>query len=63
LTLYNDGRNWDGPGWWVYWNVLDPPTPDSGAYSDGMRPRYTYVSTGLVIVEGNGGELMVFSHK
>ncbi|HEY4690068.1 MAG TPA: PQQ-binding-like beta-propeller repeat protein [Anaerolineae bacterium] len=63
LSLYNDGTYWDGPGWWTYWNVLDPPTVPSGAYSDGMRPRYTYVSDGLVIVEGNGGELMVFRHR
>lgn len=65
LTSYSTGRYWDGPGWWTYWNVLDPPTPASAsqAYSDGMRPRYTYVSANLLIVEGNGGELMVFTHN
>jgi hypothetical protein len=63
LTLYNDGRYWAGPGWWTYWNMLDPPTPASSAYSDGIRPRYTYVSGNLIVVEGNGGELMVFTHK
>lgn len=63
LTLYNDTRYWGGPGWWTYWNVLDPPTLASGAYSDGIRPRYTYVSGNLLIVEGNGGELMVFTHN
>jgi outer membrane protein assembly factor BamB len=63
LSLFADGTYWDGPGWWTYWNVLDPPTVPANAYSDGMRPRYTYVSNGLVIVEGNGGELMVFRHN
>lgn len=59
LTLFKDGRYWNGPGWWVYWNTLDPPTPERNAYSDGLRPRYTYVSDGYVIVQGNGGELFV----
>jgi outer membrane protein assembly factor BamB len=63
LTLYSDGRTWKGPGWWVYWDVLDPPTPPTRAYSEGHLPRYTYVSDGLVIVSGNGGELMVFAHS
>jgi outer membrane protein assembly factor BamB len=62
LTLYGDGRYWNGPGFWTYWNVLDPPTPPRPAYSEGILPRYTYVSGGLVVVEGNGGELLVFSH-
>jgi hypothetical protein len=63
LILYSDGRTWKGPGWWVYWNILDPPTPPGRAYSEGHLPRYTYVSDGLVIVSGNGGELMVFRHS
>jgi hypothetical protein len=63
LTLYDDGRYWDGPGFWVYWDVLDPPTPERGAYSEGLLPRYTYVSAGHVIVEGNGGELFVLRHS
>jgi outer membrane protein assembly factor BamB len=64
MTLYGDQRYWPNPGWWVYWNTYDPPTPTgTNAYSDGMRPRYTYVSDGLIIVAGNGGELMVFRHQ
>jgi hypothetical protein len=63
LTLYGDGRYWSGPGFWVYWNVMDPPTPAGGSYSEGLQPRYTYVSDGLIIVEGNGGELFVLHHK
>jgi outer membrane protein assembly factor BamB len=63
LILYSDGRTWKGPGWWVYWDILDPPTPPGRAYSEGHSPRYTYVSDGLVIVSGNGGELMVFQHS
>jgi hypothetical protein len=69
LTLYKDGRYWDGPGFWTYWNVFDPPTPfcaptvTSCGYSDGIRPRYTYVSANLLVVQGNGGELMVFRHS
>ncbi len=63
LTLFGDTRYWPGPGWWVYWNVLDPPTPMRNAYSEGILPRYTYVSDGLVIVEGNGGDLFVLRHS
>jgi outer membrane protein assembly factor BamB len=63
LTLFDDGRYWEGPGFWVYWNVLDPPTPSRRAYSEGILPRYTYVSDGLVIVQGNGGELFVLKHS
>jgi outer membrane protein assembly factor BamB len=63
LTLFDDGRFWNGPGWWVYWDTLDPPTPSRRAYSEGILPRYTYVSDGLVIVQGNGGELLVFRHS
>lgn len=62
LTLYQDGRYWNGPGYWVYWNEMDPPTPVRSAYSEGILPRYTYVSDGLIIVEGNGGDLMVFTY-
>jgi outer membrane protein assembly factor BamB len=63
LTLFDDGRYWNGPGWWVYWNVLDPPTPSRRAYSEGILPRYTYVSDGLVIVQGNGGDLFVLGYN
>lgn len=63
LTLFKDGRYWKGPGWWVYWGVLDPPTPQRNAYSDGLRPRYTYAAGGVIVVEGNGGELAVFSYE
>jgi outer membrane protein assembly factor BamB len=63
LTLFQDGRYWEGPGWWVYWNVQDPNiTPNNGNRS-GILPRYTYVSDGLVIVESNGGELFVYRHS
>ncbi|HEX7898381.1 MAG TPA: PQQ-binding-like beta-propeller repeat protein [Planctomycetota bacterium] len=58
-----DGRWKAAPGWWVYWNILDPPTPARDAYSEGILPRYTYVSDGLVIVEGNGGDLFVLRHS
>lgn len=63
LTLLNDGRYWQGPGFWTYWGVMDPPTPVRGAYSEGILPRYAYVSQGYVIVQGNGGEIMVFKHN
>lgn len=63
LALFGDGRYWDGPGFWTYWNTYDPPTVAGPAYSDGMRPRYTYVSGGFIVVEGNGGELMLFQHN
>jgi len=54
-----DGRYHGGSAFWTYANVLDPPTPTRDAYSEGILPRYTYFSDGLVIVQGNGGELLV----
>jgi len=63
LTLYGDGRYWNGPGFWVYWNVMDPPSTAGNAYSDGLLPRYTYASGGLMVVEGNGGDLSVFHYS
>ncbi len=64
------GRFFDGPGFWGYWNVADPPGWRTGipasagtSYSAGFLPRYTYVSDGLVVVQGNGGELLVFRHS
>ncbi len=58
-----DGRWLDGPGWWVYANVLDPPTPARNAYSEGILPRCTIVACGLVIVQGNGGDLFALRHS
>ncbi len=57
-----DGRYLDGPGWWVYANLLDPPTPKRDAYSEGILPRYTLVANGHIFVQGNGGELFVLRH-
>lgn len=57
-----DGRSLPGPGWWVYANELDPPTPARSAYSEGILPRYAIVAGGLVIIQGNGGELFVLRH-
>ena len=62
LSLFGDGRYWNGPGFWVYWNVMDPPSTAGSAYSDGLLPRYTYASAGLIVVEGNGGDLSVFRY-
>jgi hypothetical protein len=63
LALYGDTRTWPSSGWWTYWNTIDPSVnvPPDAPGSRGYDPRYTYVSDGLVISEGNGGELMVFS--
>jgi len=62
--MYQDGRYWASPGWWTYWSVTAPPgSPVSGAYSAGLLPRYTYVANGHIIVEGNGGDLTVFTHS
>lgn len=55
---------WFGSGnFYNYYLKLDPPTPARSAYSDGIRPRYTYVSNGKIIVEGNGGDIMVLRHS
>lgn len=63
LTLYQDGRYWNGPGWWTYWNVQDPNATINNGNRSGILPRYTYVSNGYIVVEGNGGELLVFRHS
>ncbi len=71
LSYVTDGGRYvDGPGWWGYWNVADPPGWRVGSgnavgtsYSAGFLPRYTYVTRGKIVVEGNGGELMIFSHS
>jgi hypothetical protein len=71
-----DGRFYGGSTFWGYFGVVDPPgwvftqsQADSGgssgagtAYSAGFMPRYTYVSNGYMVVEGNGGDIMVFQH-
>jgi hypothetical protein len=62
MTLL-DGRTLRGPGWWVYANEIDPPTPARDAYSEGILPRYTCVADGLVLVLGNGGDLFVLRHS
>lgn len=71
LSYVTDGgRGFWGPGFWGYWNVADPPGWRVGSgntvgttYSSGFQPRYTYVSDGLMIVGGNGGDILVFSHS
>lgn len=64
LTMYQDGRYWDGPGYWVYWNAVAPPgSPQPNAYSAGFLPRYTYVANGMIVIEGNGGELFALRHS
>ena len=57
-----DRRYYGSPGFWTYANILDPPTPLRDAYSEGILPRFTYVAAGHVIVQGNGGELMVLRY-
>jgi len=43
--------------------VLDPPTPRRDAYSEGVLPRYTFVSGRYVITVGNGGDILVLQHS
>jgi outer membrane protein assembly factor BamB len=71
LSYVTDGgRFWDGPGFWVYWNIADPPGWKVGSgntagtsYSAGFLPRYTYESNGYIIIEGNGGDITVLKHS
>ncbi len=78
LSFVTDGgRYFNGPGWWSYWAVADPPgwkfdqalaltggsTGIGTSYSAGFLPRYTYVANGYIVVEGNGGDIMVFRHS
>jgi hypothetical protein len=58
-----DGRYTDGPGWWVYANELDPPTPKRYAYSEGILPRYTLFENGRIFVQGIVGVLFVLRHS
>ncbi len=61
MTLYNDSRSWLSPGFWTYWNTIE--TPMSQRVADGLRLGYTYVSHDLIVVQGYGGDLMVFKHN
>ncbi len=71
--MTDGGRFFSGPAWWGYFGVSDPPgwkndpalfNANSGtAYSAGFLPRYTYVANDLIVVEGNGGDIMVFKHS
>lgn len=71
LSYVTDGgRYYLGPGYWSYWGVPDPPgwrvgsgNTASTSYSAGFQARYTYVSNGLLVVQGNGGDLLVFQHS
>ncbi len=71
LSYVTDGgRGVAGPAFYSYWNIADPPGWSVGSnnsvgtsYSTGIQPRYTYVSNGFIIVEGNGGDILVFRHS
>ncbi len=62
------------PGaFYSYWGVADPPgwksspgntsTGAGTSYSSGFLPRYTYVSNGYIVTEGNGGDIMVLTYR
>ena len=64
------GRQYSGPAFYSYFGVADPPGWRVGsgntagtAYSAGFLPRYTYASGGLLIIEGNSGDLIVLRHS
>jgi hypothetical protein len=57
------GRSLPGPAFYSYFGILDPPTPARDAYSEGILPRYTYVSGQYIVFEGNGGDLVVLRHS
>jgi hypothetical protein len=66
LTSATDGRWWGGPGWWVYWNVVEPPGPKTSipqTYSAGLLPRYAYVNGQYIVIQGNGGDIFVMQHS
>jgi hypothetical protein len=65
-----DGRHFGGSAFWAYWGMVDPPGWRVGsdntagtAYSAGFQARYTYVAGGLMIVQGNGGDLLALRHS
>lgn len=65
-----NGRFFGGSTFWSYWGVPDPPGWSVGSgntagnsYSAGFQARYTYVSQGYVVVQGNGGDIMVLKHS
>lgn len=57
------GRYLGAPGFYSYYGVLDPPTPKRDAYSEGILPRYSYVSRNHMVIEGNSGDLLVLTHS
>jgi hypothetical protein len=42
--------------------VVDGKNQPSFTYSAGFQARYTMVSNGYIIVQGNGGDLFVLKH-
>ncbi len=62
MSLFSDTRYY-GPGFWVYWNTMDPPIPQTTAFQSGLKPFYTYVSGDYIIVEGSGGDIFVLKHS
>ncbi len=60
-NVYNDSRYYNGPLFWGFWG--NDGGFHAGYGSIGILPRYTYVSDGLIIIEGNGGELTVLKYQ
>lgn len=60
-----DGRSYETPVYWEYWNQIAPPgTPTADdTYSNGAGPRYTMVHKQYLLMVGNGGEVTCFRHS
>ena len=40
-----------------------PDAPARDAYSEGILPRFTFVADGHILVQGNGGDILVLRHS
>jgi hypothetical protein len=58
LQAYCDGFYLPGSGWWVFWDVTDPPYECFSAYSDGYKSRYTIIHNGTIYYQTNGGTII-----
>jgi hypothetical protein len=62
--LFCDTRSWNGSGFWVFFNEMDGGDQAcmGDYYGDGMRPRYTFVSSGYIFFIGNGGDVFALKY-
>ena len=63
LSGYCSGKYYDSGGFWVFWDVTDPPFQCANAYSDGMKPRYAIANNSTIYYELNGGTIVAIGES